>query len=71
VTEGQDLDHARAIAKDADRSYVDGLKKAKEPIPVEREDFSHRAGRAPKPPPLQKAQGWGTRKFKGWRTRQY
>jgi DNA-binding transcriptional LysR family regulator len=28
---------------------------------------SHR--RTPKTPPLQKAQGWGTRKFKGWRTR--
>jgi hypothetical protein len=26
---------------------------------------------SPKTPPLQKAQGWGTRKFKGWRTRQY
>ena len=37
VTEGKDLDHARAMAKDAIRCYVEGLKKAKEPIPIERE----------------------------------
>ena len=37
VTEGKDLDHARAMAKDAIRCYIEGLKKAKEPIPVERE----------------------------------
>jgi predicted RNase H-like HicB family nuclease len=37
VTEGKDLKHARAMAKDAVRCYIDGLKKAKEPIPVERE----------------------------------
>jgi antitoxin HicB len=37
VTEGKDLEHARAMAKDAIRCYIEGLKKAKEPIPVERE----------------------------------
>ena len=37
VTEGKDLNHARAMAKDAIRCYIEGLKKAKEPIPVERE----------------------------------
>jgi antitoxin HicB len=37
VTEGKDLEHARSMAKDADRCYIDGLKKAKEPIPLERE----------------------------------
>jgi antitoxin HicB len=37
VTEGKDLEHARAMAKDAVRCYIEGLKKAKEPIPVERE----------------------------------
>jgi antitoxin HicB len=37
VTEGKDLDHARAMAKDAIRCYIEGLKKAKEPIPLERE----------------------------------
>jgi antitoxin HicB len=37
VTEGKDLEHARVMAKDAVRCYVEGLKKAKEPIPVERE----------------------------------
>ena len=37
VTEGKDLEHARAMAKDAIRCYIDGLKKAKEPIPVEKE----------------------------------
>jgi antitoxin HicB len=37
VTEGKDLEHARVMAKDAIRCYIDGLKKAKEPIPVERE----------------------------------
>lgn len=37
VTEGKDLEHARTMAKDAVRCYIDGLKKAKEPIPVERE----------------------------------
>jgi len=37
VTEGKDLEHARAMAKDAVRCYIEGLKKAKEPIPVESE----------------------------------
>lgn len=37
VTEGKDLDHARTMAKDAIRCYIEGLKKAKEPIPVERD----------------------------------
>jgi predicted RNase H-like HicB family nuclease len=37
VTEGNDLKHARSMAKDAVRCYIEGLKKAKEPIPLERE----------------------------------
>ena len=37
VTEGRDLNHARAMAEDAIRCYIEGLKKAKEPVPVERE----------------------------------
>ena len=37
VTEGKDLEHARSMAKDAIRCYIEGLKKAKEPIPVEKE----------------------------------
>jgi antitoxin HicB len=37
VTEGKDLEHARAMAKDAIQCYIDGLKKAKEPIPIERD----------------------------------
>jgi predicted RNase H-like HicB family nuclease len=37
VTEGKDLERARTMAKDAVRCYIEGLKKAKEPIPVERE----------------------------------
>ncbi len=37
VAEGKDLDHARSMAKDAIQCYIEGLKKAKEPIPVERE----------------------------------
>jgi antitoxin HicB len=37
ITEGKDLNHARAMAEDAIRCYIEGLKKAKEPIPVERE----------------------------------
>jgi antitoxin HicB len=37
VTEGKDLDHARSMAKDAVRCYIEGLKKAKEPIPLERD----------------------------------
>jgi antitoxin HicB len=37
VTEGKNLEHALAMAKDAVRCYIKGLKKAKERIPVERE----------------------------------
>jgi antitoxin HicB len=37
VTEGKDLEHARSMAQDAVRCYIEGLKKAKEPIPVERD----------------------------------
>ena len=37
VTEGKDLDHARSMAKDAIRCYIEGLKKAREAIPVEKE----------------------------------
>jgi antitoxin HicB len=37
VTEGKNLEDARAMARDAIRCYVEGLKKAKEKIPVEGE----------------------------------
>jgi antitoxin HicB len=37
VTEGRDLEHARDMARDAIRCYIEGLKKAKQPIPVEQE----------------------------------
>lgn len=37
ATEGKDLEDALEMAKDAIRCYIEGLKKAKEPIPVERE----------------------------------
>ena len=37
VTEGKNLEHARTMTKDAIRCYIEGLKKAKESIPVERE----------------------------------
>jgi antitoxin HicB len=37
VTEGKDLEDARDMAKDAIRCYIEGLKKAKQPIPVEKE----------------------------------
>ena len=37
VTEGKDLEDARDMAKDAIRCYIEGLKKAKVPIPVEKE----------------------------------
>lgn len=33
VTEGKSLEHARRMAKDAVRCYIEGLKKAHEPIP--------------------------------------
>jgi antitoxin HicB len=37
VTEGKALEHARTMAKDAVRCYIEGPKKSKEPIPLERE----------------------------------
>jgi antitoxin HicB len=37
VTEGKDWEHARSMAKDAIQCYIEGLKKSKEPIPVEKE----------------------------------
>ncbi|HLY60677.1 MAG TPA: type II toxin-antitoxin system HicB family antitoxin [Terriglobia bacterium] len=37
VTEGKSLEHARRMAKDAIRCYLEGLKKADESIPVEGE----------------------------------
>jgi predicted RNase H-like HicB family nuclease len=37
VTEGRDLEDARDMAKDAIECYIQGLKKAKEAIPGERE----------------------------------
>ena len=37
VTEGKNLEDARDMAKDAIRCYIEGLKKAKAPIPVEKE----------------------------------
>ena len=44
VTEGRSLEHARRMAKDAIRCYVEGLKKAKEPVPVEGETGQLRLG---------------------------
>ena len=37
VTEGEDLDHARSMAKDAIQCYIEGLKKASESLPVDQE----------------------------------
>jgi antitoxin HicB len=37
VTDGKDLNHARCKARDTIQCYVGGLKKTKEPVPVERE----------------------------------
>lgn len=37
TTEGKDLEEARFMAKDAIRCYIEGLKKAKENIPLENE----------------------------------
>jgi antitoxin HicB len=37
VTEGRNLEHARKMAADAIRCYVEGLKKAKQTVPIERE----------------------------------
>ena len=40
VTEGRDLEHARDVAEDAIRCYMEGLKKAKESIPVREKPLS-------------------------------
>lgn len=37
VTEGKNLEDARRMAEDAIRCYIEGLRKAKEKIPQERE----------------------------------
>ena len=37
VTEGKNLEEARVMVMDAIRCYIEGLKKAKEAIPEERE----------------------------------
>ncbi len=37
VTEGKDLEEACEMAMDAIRCYIQGLRKAKEPIPIEKE----------------------------------
>jgi antitoxin HicB len=37
VMEGKDLEHTQGMSRDAFRCYIEGLKRAKEPIPVERE----------------------------------
>jgi predicted RNase H-like HicB family nuclease len=37
VAEGKDLENARDMAKDAIRCYIEGLKKAKQTVPIERE----------------------------------
>lgn len=37
VTEGRNLEDARKMAKDAIRCYIEGLKKAKQKIPFERD----------------------------------
>ncbi len=51
VTEGKGLEHARRTAKDAVRCYIEGLKKAKKPVPVEGEVAQLRLGRcAPNTP---------------------
>jgi antitoxin HicB len=42
VTEGRNLDHAREMAKDAIRCYIEGLKKAKQAIPIEQESAQFR-----------------------------
>ena len=42
VTEGRNLDHARDMAKDGIRCYIEGLEKAREPIPVENETAQFR-----------------------------
>lgn len=37
VTEGEDLTDARLMAEDAIRCYIEGLKKVKEAVPLEKE----------------------------------
>ena len=37
ATEGRNLDDARRMAEDAIRCYIEGLKKSKEPVPIEGE----------------------------------
>ena len=37
VTQGKNLDYARAMGKDTIRCYIEGLRKANKPIPVTRE----------------------------------
>ena len=37
VTEGRNLEHARKMAADAIRCYIEGLRKAKQPVPIEKE----------------------------------
>lgn len=37
VTEGKNLEHARRMAEDAIRCYIEGLKKSKDPVPIEGE----------------------------------
>jgi len=42
VTEGEDLEDAKKMAKDAIKCYIDGMKKAKENIPLETESVQLR-----------------------------
>jgi len=42
VTEGKNLEDAREMAKDAIRCYIQGLKKAKQEIPIEKETAQFR-----------------------------
>ena len=37
VTEGKDLENAQVMARDAIRCYIEGLKKAKEKVPQEKD----------------------------------
>jgi antitoxin HicB len=57
VTEGKGLEHARIMVKDAVRVYIEGLRKGKEPIPLERDSarvkISILAQADPKNPALQ------------------
>jgi antitoxin HicB len=42
VTEGKNLENARDMAKDAIRCYIEGLKKAGQPVPIESESAQFR-----------------------------